>query len=63
MKDIFDFINNNAIAASLITLFITTIIQIVFRKSDRKYNEKQENKKDRKQQFLNKAEFHIEEKQ
>ncbi len=63
MEDIFYFINNNAIAASLITLFITTIIQIAFRKSDRKYNEKQENKKERKQQFLNKAEFHIEEKQ
>ena len=63
MKEIFDFINNNAIVASLITLFITTIIQIVFRKSDRRYSEKQESKKERKQQFLNKAEFHIEEKQ
>lgn len=41
MKNIFDFINNNAIVASLITLFISTIIQITFRKSDRKYNEKQ----------------------
>lgn len=63
MKDIFDFINNNAIVASLITLFITTMVQIAFRKSDRRYNEKQESKKERKQQFLNKAEFHIEDKQ
>ena len=63
MKDIFNFINNNAVVASLITLGITTIIQIIFRKNDRKYNEKQENKKERKQQFLNKAELHIEDKQ
>lgn len=62
MKDIFSFINNNAIVASLITLFITTLIQMVFRNSDRKYNEKQENEKERKQQFLNKAELHIEDK-
>ena len=62
MKDIFNFINNNAVVASLITLAITTIIQIIFRKNDRKYNEKQENKKERKQQFLNKAELHIEDK-
>lgn len=62
MKDIFNFINNNAVVASLITLGITTIIQIIFRKNDRKYNEKQENKKERKQQFLNKAELHIEDK-
>ena len=62
MKDIFNFINNNAIVASLITLGITTIIQIIFRKSDRKYSEKQDNKKERKQQFLNKAELHIEDK-
>ena len=62
MKDIFNFINNNAVVASLITLGITTIIQVIFRKSDRKYNEKQENKKERKQQFLNKAELHIEDK-
>lgn len=62
MKDIFNFINNNAIVASLITLGITAIIQIIFRKSDRKYSEKQDNKKERKQQFLNKAELHIEDK-
>ena len=63
MKDIFNYINNNAVVASLITLAITTIIQIIFRKSDRQYNEKQENKKERKQQLLNKAELHIEDKQ
>ena len=62
MKDIFNFINNNAFVASLITLGITTIIQIIFRKSDRKYGEKKDNKKERKQQFLNKAELHIEDK-
>ena len=62
MKDIFNFINSNAVVASLITLGITTIIQVIFRKSDRKYNKKQENKKERKQQFLNKAELHIEDK-
>ena len=63
MEKIFDFINNNAIVASLITLFITTIIQIIFIKSDRKYNEKQERKKEKKHQFINKAELHIEDKQ
>ena len=63
MEKIFDFINNNAIVASLITLFITTIIKIIFIKSDRKYNEKQERKKEKKHQFLNKAELHIEDKQ
>lgn len=62
MKDIFNYINSNAVVASLITLGITTIIQIIFRKNDRKYNEKRENKKERKQQFLNKAELHIEDK-
>ena len=62
MKNIFNFINSNAVVASLITLGITTIIQIIFRKNDRKYNEKQDNKKERKQQFLNKAELHIEDK-
>lgn len=62
MKNIFNFINSNAVVASLITLGITTIIQIIFRKNDKKYNEKQENKKERKQQFLNKAELHIEDK-
>ena len=45
MKDILDFINNNAIVASLITLFLSTVIQVFFRRSDRRYNEKQENKK------------------
>lgn len=63
MNNILKFINDNAIVASLITLTITTIIQILLRKSDRKYNEKQESRKERKQQFLNKAELHIEDKQ
>ena len=63
MKEVFDFINNNAVVASLITLLFSTIIQIRFRKNDRKYNEKQESKKDKKQQFINKAELHIEERQ
>ena len=60
MQKILDLINNNAIIASLITLSITFIIQIIFRRSDRKYNEQQERKKEQKQQFLNKAELHIE---
>jgi len=59
MKEILNFINNNAIVASLITLFLSTIIQVLFRISDRKYNEKQENKKNRRKQFENKAEFII----
>lgn len=56
MKNILEFINNNAIVASLITLAITTIIQIIFRKSDRKFD----TKKEKRQQFLNKGELHIE---
>lgn len=59
MKKIFEFVNNNAIVASLITLFLSTIIQIIFRRSDRKYSEKQENKKNRRKEFQNKAEFII----
>lgn len=58
MKAILNFINDNAI----IVLVINIITQIIFRKNDRKYNEKWENKKERKQQFLNKAELHIENK-
>ena len=59
MKNIFNFINNNAIVASLITLAITTTIQIIFRRNDRKYNERIENAKERKKQFENKAELMI----
>lgn len=59
MKEILNFINNNAIVASLITLFLSTLIQVIFRKSDRKYNEKQENKKNRRKEFENKAELII----
>lgn len=60
MKEIFNYINNNAIAASLITLALTTLIQIVFRKSDRKYSEKIDNKKEKRREFENKAELFIE---
>lgn len=60
MKELLNFINNNAIVASLITLAITTIIQILFRKSDRRYNEKQDSKKEKRKQFENKAELNIE---
>lgn len=59
MNNIINFINNNAIVASLITLFLTTIIQIAFRKSDRRYNESREVKKESIRQFENKAEFII----
>ena len=62
IKNIIDYINNNAIIASLITLAISTIIQIVMKKSDRNYETKKENRKERKQEFLNKAELHIEDK-
>ena len=54
IKNIIDYINNNAIIASLITLAISTIIQIVMKKSDRNYETKKENRKERKQEFLNK---------
>lgn len=59
MKEILNFINNNAIVASLITLVVSTLIQVIFRRNDRKYNEKQENKKNRRREFENKAEFII----
>ena len=59
MKEILNFINNNAVIASLITLFLSTIIQIIFRRNDRRYKEKQESKNERKKQFENKAEFMI----
>ena len=59
MEKVINFINNNAIVASLITLFMSTIIQVLFKISDRKYNEKCENIKERRKQFENKAEFII----
>ena len=59
MKEILNFINNNAIVASLITLMVTIVFQIITTKSDRRYNEKQENKKNRRKEFENKAEFII----
>ena len=59
MKEVLNFINNNAIVASLITLFLSSLIQVFFRRSDRKYNEKQENKRNRRKEFENKAEFII----
>lgn len=62
INNIINYINNNAIVASLITLALSTIIQIIMKKSDRKYESKKENKKEKKQEFLNKAELHIEDK-
>lgn len=59
MKEVLNFINNNAIVASLITLALTTLIQIIFRKSDRKYSEKIDNKKEKRREFENKAELFI----
>ena len=39
MKEILNCINNNAIVASLITLIVSTLILVIFRRNDRKYNE------------------------
>ena len=60
MKDIITYINENAILASLISLAISTVVQIAFRYSDRRYSEKVDNKKEKRKQFENKAEFIIE---
>ena len=62
IRKIIDFINNNAIIASLISIAVSTIISILMKKSDRRYDEKRERIKERKQEFLNKAELHIEDK-
>ena len=59
MKEILNFINNNAGVVSLITLIVTFIYQVLMTKNDRRYKEKQESKKERKKQFENKAEFII----
>lgn len=59
MKEILNFVNNNAGVVSLITLMVTIVFQIIMTKSDRRYNEKQENKKNRRKEFENKAEFII----
>lgn len=56
LKEVLNFINSNAMVASFITLIITTIIQIIFRKSDRGYSEKQYNRREKRKQFENKAE-------
>lgn len=59
MKEILNYVNNNAGVVSLITLMVTIVFQIITTKSDRRYNEKQENKKNRRKEFENKAEFII----
>lgn len=59
MQKILSFINSNAIIASFITLSINLIIQIVFRKNDRKYSSDRENKAKKKREFENKAELNI----
>lgn len=59
MKDILNFINDNAILASLITLTISTIIQVIFRISDRKYNDKKDRIKENRREYENKAEMLI----
>lgn len=59
MKNVLNFINSNAIVASIITLSLTTLIQVIFRKSDRKYNEKIDKEKEKKKEFENKAELLI----
>ena len=59
MQKILSFINSNAIIASFITLSINLIIQIVFRKNDRKYSSDRENKVEKKREFENKAELNI----
>ena len=59
MKEILNFVNNNAGVVSLITLIVTIIYQVLMTKNDRRYKEKQESKKERKKQFENKAEFII----
>ncbi len=51
MKNLLTFINDNAIVASLITLAISTIIQIVMKRNDRKYEIKKENKKEKNRNF------------
>ena len=48
MKEILNFINNNAGVVSLITLIVTIIYQVLMTKNDRRYKEKQESKKERK---------------
>ena len=59
MKEILNYVNNNAGVVSLITLMVTIVFQIITTKSGRRYNEKQENKKNRRKEFENKAEFII----
>ncbi len=59
MKEVLNFINNNGIIASLITLLLSTLVQIIFRKSDRKYSEKIESEKEEKKEFEKKAELYI----
>lgn len=64
MEKVFNYINNNAILASFITLIISTtinvLVQVLFKKSDRKYNKTQENEREKKKQLENKAELVIE---
>ena len=43
MKEILNYVNNNAGVVSLITLMVTIVFQIITTKSDRRYNEKQVN--------------------
>lgn len=62
MGKVLDFINNNAGVLSLITLVVTIVSQYAMNKSERRYKEKQENKKEKKLQYENKGEFIVDNK-
>ena len=46
--EVISFLNDNALFTSLIVLFISTAINILFRKNDRKYDLKKELRKESK---------------
>lgn len=61
MKNIIDYFNNNAFAASLITLFLSAVITIIINIVDKAIDRKNKNKDKKELEYQNKGELRIEE--
>ena len=60
MKNIIDYFNNNAFAASLITLFLSAVITIIINIVDKAIDRKNKNKDKKEIEYQNKGELRIE---
>lgn len=60
MKNIIDYFNNNAFAASLITLFLSAVITIIINIVDKAIDRKNKNIDKKELEYQNKGELRIE---